>query len=332
LLLVAAVGVSPAAAGQQSRTRLARVELAGPLQGAELDYPDGSGASLALELVAGERRTLVVPLAAPTSAPDAAPEIVVGGEGEVRFAGWVQSDVELLESQWRRLSPALRGRPRPAALGDPGRSGPSVAALLLTCAGFTLVLRLRRQGLVALGVGALAAAVAYGAAARPASRGEVLRLLEGDGVGGGWLEVRVGRERLTVASAEAAWVETRPARAALRARVDEAPAGLRWTFMAPRATVVHVGLPALASDTLMRAGPNRLAALDPVWVREADGAWARHGAWDLGAALPEALPGPGEPPGWLNPALPLGTGILVARDASAPQAPGEQTWVRVVGF
>ena len=337
--LLAALGAAaPALADEGTRTPLARVELEGPLEAVDLSFPDGNGTTIALPLAAGERRTLTLPLPAPAIAAQALPVVTVQGAGAARFAGWVGSDVERLSAEWGRLPLGLRRRPRPPAPERAHTSGPPLAALLVACAGFLGALRWRRRGPLALAVGALAAAAAYALALPPPATGRELRLLEGDGSSGAWLALRVARERLELAPAAALLVETRPPLAPLRVRVEPGPQGPRWILLAPGATIDLLDLAPLEPDLLTRAGTNRLGALTQVWVREADGRWSRRGSWPAGAPLPAALAGPGEPPGWLNPALPMGTGVLLGRRASDPaEAPSgapapDALWVRLVGF
>jgi len=334
--LALALGV-PAAAAEGTRTPLGRVELVGPLQRVELGFPDGSGTTVAIPLASGEHRTLTLPLPSPSVAPDAQPRITVEGVGSARFAGWVGDDLTRLRQEWERLPPGLRLRPRPPALEDAPQRGPPLAALLVACAAFLLALRLRRRGLAALGVGLVGAAATYALGAPSQASGRELSVLEGDGTSEVWLAVHVGRERLVLEPADALRLETRPPRAVLDVLVDEGPHGLRWTLRARGATLDRLDLVSLEASVLTREGPNRLGALTQTWVRDGGGTWTRRGPWPAGATLPDALPGPGEPPGWMNPALPMGVGVLVARRSAASaevEASGKaaERWVRVVGF
>jgi len=338
-LVLAALAASSGPAQQPSRTHLATVELAGPLERVELDFPESSGATLELRLSKGERRTLTLPLAAPGGAPQAIPEVRAIGGGTARFAGWLQSDVARLAQEWERLPPGLRLRPRPPAPESRGAPEPPAAALLLACAGFLLALRWRSRAIRALSIGALAASAVFAAASRRAPVRTILRLLEGDGASGSWIAVVAAREHLSVQPSPALRVQTQPARAALRVRVSQPRGELLWSLEAARTTIYQTEVLELASGALTRAGPNRLGALAAAWVREADGEWTRRGRWELGEPLPGPLPGAGDPPGWINPALPLGTGILIGELDPAPsgaeQAYGEprvEAWVRVVGF
>jgi hypothetical protein len=75
---------------------------------------------------------------------------------------------------------------------------------------------------------------------------------------------------------------------------------------------------------------NRWADLDRVWLREADGTWSDRGVWPRGGPLPAAGRGGSLPPSWINPALPQGLSVLIARRASAGGA--APTWLRDYGF
>ena len=326
-------------ASQQTPTRVrsGRVALEGPLERAELRFADGSATVLELALAAGERRVLEVPLAPPQVASESEPRIEVRGAGSGAFVGWMVEEAASAEQAWGRLPPGLRQRPRPPAPAAPDAGRPPPAALLLCAAAFLLALRWRGRGGVALPIGAGGAAALLAlTAGQPPSR-EVLALLEGDGASGRWVAVRVARDRLEL-PAGATWrITTEPAQVPLRIAGHDLGGILRWSVESARATLHQTEILDLAPDTLTRAGSNRLGLLERTWVRDPDGRWTRRGRWALGQPLPEALDGPGEPPGWLNPALPMGTGVLIAQRPSAqdPAGPGEarvRGWVRVVGF
>lgn len=116
--------------------------------------------------------------------------------------------------------------------------------------------------------------------------------------------------------------------------------GWTWLLAAPRGAWV-VERTAPAGLRLLREEVNTWGDLDEVFLRGADGAWARRGRWGLGEALPAA---PAEaptqaraqaraqgtaPPGWLAAGLPQGVRVLVAR--LAPGTWGGEAWTPPAG-
>ena len=168
-LALAAAALAGAAHGQ-NRCWLGEVELAGPLTRVELDCGADGRTRLAGALMAGEHRTLTVPLplAPPLGveglASLAPPTITAEGGGSARWVGFAP---EQPERGWLRLSPGLRLRPRPptgAAAAAVSLSALAVAALAAAAAA---VLGARRRALSALSACA-GAAVAAALAGRPA--------------------------------------------------------------------------------------------------------------------------------------------------------------------
>ncbi len=334
-VLAALAGFARAQEVPENRVQFAQIELAGPLRKVELDYADGSGATLAIALRAGERRTLGIALPIPFGGRELEPRIAVDGSGTARIErrGPQQQGTE---PAWARVPMSLRQRPLPPAPSSGEAAGPPLAAWLLACAGFALALRWRDRGVLTLLAGAAGGAAALTVAELDSEPRLDRVVLEGVADSPVWLSVRVGAGRLEApAELASGWIETRPSRAALRLRAAEGPSGVPGTLDAPRAAIYRLDVIELGTGRVARAGPNRLASFVRTWVRDPDGTWTRRGSWSLGELLPAAAVGEGEPPSWIQPALPLGTGILIAEQAPDPSEDGDrapQTWVRCVGF
>ncbi len=335
-ILLLCAGAGEAIASQDpSRVRLARVALEGPLGGASLSYPDGSATHIEVQLARGERRTVDVPLAPPRSAPELQPAIAAPGEGRARLEVWLERDPR----DWERWPLGVRMRPWPPPLdGGASASGgrPPIAALLLSACGFLLVLRFRSRPIAALAWGLAGAASVLLFAAPGRGAGRALHWIEGEAESDRWLSVLVVRNRFACEPDPGLRLATAPAEAALEIRASFEPSP-RWSFASPGATLYVLAEARAPEAGLRREGPNRWAPLAEAWLREPGGAWSRRGPWPLGAALPAARSDRAEPPGWTNPGLAPGRGILVGRCASAPPlAPvpstPDETWLRLVGF
>lgn len=315
----------------ESRVRRAEIALEGPLEQVEIAFPDGSGAVLELELGEGERRTLNVPLPMPAGSPQLAPRIDVAGSGTARVTSDPGID-PLASEAWTRLPIGLRQRPLPPAPDSRDAASPPLAAWLLACAGFALALRARDRGVLALVAGALGGGAAFAAAWVGQGVRSELVLLEGVADSPFWLRVRTAEGKLDLpVDLGAARIETHPARAALRLRAREGPRGLATSLESAQAAIYQIEVEELGRERLTRAGSNDFASFSRVWVRDPDGSWSSRGAWDLGSGLPSAEPAAGVPPSWIQPALPLGTGILIAERVAEGDG-SLQTWVRLVGF
>jgi hypothetical protein len=312
----------------------AELDLAGPLRALEIATPR---ATLVVEadLDAGERRRAVVPFLATDGAEAPALRVLdPDSRGRAELVRRLDGDGA---RAWAAYPPATRARPRglPDATGGSSNARPPLSALLLAAAWLPLALAVRRRP-VALAAGALAtgAAVAALVALAPIAS-ETVRVLEGDTRGdssaGTWLEVLGSRGE--VASDPRTLV-----------RVDaSAPVAARIGLASLDRGPLHLGAPGstlFAFSTFapgaraIASGSNRWGDLDRVWTRTAAGEWSEHGAWALGAPMPAGRSG-AEPPGWLNPALPMGTGVLIARSVDRPpDAAGRpcETWLRVLGF
>jgi len=336
----------PLAAGE-NRHWVARFALEGPLDELVLDAGPYGTTRLVLRpaLLPGERREARLPL--PWRAPlggaslPADPELRIerrpADAGEARFLGWVAPQPS---AALEALPPGLASRPRPP-LGPGSARAPGLAtsALLLLLAALLLGRGLRGRGAGSAGparareirsnasavlVGLLVGGLLFFLGRRPAPPGAAVEVVEGDLARDAWLSVRSGRERLAGPFAR---LELEPAGRALAFELAGEEGG------EPRASAVAPGsvlsdlerLPTPADTTLDRPP---CGALDEVWLRAADGRWARLGAWPADAPAPageeRAQP---QLPGWLVTGLPPGTGVLVGRLADG----GEGRWMRVTG-
>jgi len=334
--LIALAGFANAQDAPESRVHFAEIVLAGPLRKVEIDYADGSGATLALELRAGETRTLNLALPIPAGGVALEPRVTVEGTGTAHVEP-PASPQHGTEPAWTRVPRSIRQRPLPPPdSGEEGAGGPPLAAWLFACAGFALALRWRDRGALALLAGAAGGGAAFTVAELDAQPHRDRSVLEGVADSPVWLKVRVGAGRLVAPTELAAgWIETRPARAPLRLRASDGPRGLEGTLESPRAAIYRLDVLELGIGRASRAGPNGLATFVRTWVRDPDGSWTRRGAWRAGESLPAAVAGAGEPPSWIQPALPLGAGILIAEQDAEPARtddPAPDAWVRLVGF
>lgn len=303
---------------QDARLAVGEVQLAGPFDGATLDCGPRGRVELRGSLLAGERRTLTVPL--PGQPLDGAPPRVEGAT----FLGYGEAPAP--------LPPALRRRSRPPVEGQAPVADPT--GLLVLLAGAAVVLAARRRPAAAAGGGVLVAAAVFGLQVRhPAEAPTRTRVLEGDGAA--WMLVEGAAGSLPIAETDLA-LEVDPARSPLRL-VGELGEG--WIAQGP----------ALWRRAALDPGARRLdgrlnlwGGLEQAWVRSPEGTWTARGAWGLGEPLPGPLSGSGAgsgPPGWLAAGLPQGRGVLVARPAPGAWAGGpgpggvpEVVWLRLVGF
>jgi hypothetical protein len=318
----------------ESRVRVSLVALEGPLRGVEMTHSDGSGARIELSLVEGESRTLRLPLPVPVGAQDVEPRIEVDGLGSARILPSTVATGDSLMQAAARLPMSLRQRPLPPPPAARDPSSPPPAAWLLACAGFSLALRLRARGAHALLAGLAGGGAALAVSAAEQEVHNELVVLEGSADSPMWLRVRTGNGRFALPDpTEAVWIETRPPRAPLDLRVREGAHGLEVALQSRSA--IYQLEPFELGQALTRSGPNSITPFERVWVREPDGAWSQRGPWHRGKPLPPADPGESQPPSWIQPALPLGTGILIAKEARETVGVGgmvTERWVRLVGF
>ncbi len=320
------------AAAGENRLWLAELELAGPLERVEVAV-DGGTTVLAGPLLAGERRTLLVPvpaLAAPALGPAELwpePGVRADGDGTAAFVRWRESEPDAF---WSGVPRGLQARPRPPLAGARPRA--SVAALCTCAAALVLALGARRRAaLAALGAGA-----ALAAALLPAAGGDAppIAVLEADLAGGAWVRVLAARDALALpadlgAAGESVRLESEPEGGALVFEASLAAGAPRWSVRAPGA-LLHL-LERRAPDPDARPGRNPFGELAEAWVRDAAGTWSALGRWPRGTPRPApgaAGRGTPAPPGWLAAGLPQGVGVLVGRLAE----PGRAAWVRASGF
>ena len=338
LVLLGAPG-EPGARAQQGENRhwTARFALEGPLEELRLGAgPAGVwGTSvLDLELLPGERRELVLPLAwrsplgtralpmEPELAPVARPE----GAGGGRFLGWTATQpADALDA----LPPGLAARPRPPlAPGLPGLGAPGfLLALVALVLGAGLARRPRASAGAAPGGAGAGAAPGEGprdlarepGAASPAGTAAALLLAAGVGL----LLFLLGRrapppappvEVLEGDLARGAWLQVRSAAGELAgpfARLEVDPAGARIDFLVRpsgeplaraegpsggRAARLHALLPLEGPRAAPGGGLAEppFGTLEEAWARTPGGRWRRLGTWRAGEPAPSVRAG-GEP-------------------------------------
>ena len=323
--------VALALARGENRLWFVDVELEGP--GAELVLDCGADGATRVPgpFLAGEQRTLCVPVPARSPLGGAGlgavplPRVELrgapGGAGSARVRGW---SAEQPAAELERRVGALLARPRPPGPG--AHAGPSVAELLLLFVAGVLALRWRRRlvpcALVGLGAGALGFALAR----RDVGERAVVAVQELDlGTGAGLaLEVYVARDELALPRAER--LEVVPAGHALELEARDGA----WRARARGAELQALSAGDGAALALLDPADNGWRDLALAWTRDAGGVWRARGAWPRGAALERGEPGAGAP-GWLASALPPGRGVLVGRLAE-PEEGVSAAWVRCVGF
>ena len=342
--LVLWIAVLPPIAARQEGDwcNMARVRLTGPLEGATFDPRHFALTTRVLvDLLPGEPRTLDLPF--PFGPPADAESIEAralprGAEGRAEFLEWVASEAD---ARWRSLPRGLRARPLPP-VGEL-RLRASAGEVLILLASLLLALGARRRPALLLASGAAGALAVLCVGLAGGDRlGPGLRLLEGDGASGLWLSVDCDRDRMRLPAGEPLRLELRTAGLGLWWTVDlRAPRPDPW--MAERIGNTFYRYEAIpAGERSFDRERNRWGRLEECWVRGVDGVWSAHGRWDLGDPLPPGLEegeGAAAPPGWLNPALPQGTGILIGRLAPGafgsrpePGLPHRPAWVRLLGF
>jgi len=321
--------VALALARGENRLWFVDVELEGP--GAELVLDCGADGATRVPgpFLAGEHRSLCVPVPARSplgvealgSVPLPSVELRgdPGGAGSAHVRGW---SAEQPGAELERRVGALLTRPRPPAPG--AHAGPSAAELLILFVAGVLALRWRRRLVPCVLVGLGAGALGFALARRDAGERAVVLVQELDLGSGLALEVRVARDELALARTER--LEVVPAGHAL---LLEARAGA-WRARARGAELQS--LSAVNGPAAERLDPARNGWRDlaRAWTRDAAGVWRARGAWNVGAALETGEPGAGAP-GWLASALPPGRGVLVGRLAEAEEGVSA-AWVRCVGF
>lgn len=302
------------------RLHVCEVEIEGPLERFVLSLGDSATTEVERSFLAGERRTLEIPVAARTPAalvpgdPWPLPEVTgVEGAGSVRPLRW-RADPGA--AAWSSVPVALRLRSRPP-VPEPG-SGVGPVSFLLLAAGLVGVLAAGRRGrtaaLLAVGV-AVPLLLLPGGGAGP----DDVVVWEADAASPVALNVQGRRHRLGLNPGErledgfADRLEVRPEAAPIRISWRSSGGhtpGPGWVAEAPGAELFTFWAHAGAGLEAVPHEPER--ALER-WVRTAGGNWS-------GAEEP--------PPGWLVTGLPMGTGILLARFGDR----AGRTWLRLSGY
>jgi hypothetical protein len=331
--LAAALALSVALVSQGlGRIRQAEVELRGPLAALEVELPGQASTRLELGLAPGELRTVSVPVFAGVDGAELVLRELPEQEGSARWVGWTREGEAELAEHWRALPSGLRTRPA-VARGD-GVAGrePQPAALVFSAALLVLALALRRRPALAcaVGVGGGVALVLWLASAAATTR--ELRVLEGEG-DGPWLAWDSGFDSLVIPAALPLQVEVEPRSASVQAFGALSAAGVGELTLVARGALLRRASAVDPGPRRVSASVNGWGAFEEVWLRSGDGRWTAHGPWEAGAALPAGRPG--DPPGALNPALPQGVTVLVARLApgvfSAGAPAGRPVWLRWIG-
>jgi len=336
------------------------VALDGPMEGAEVGYPELPPLRIEATLAAGE--SVVVRALVPGPPPDEESGALdpLAGDPAVRVDGDGAAEVRSLAAPARfdAVAEAALARARPPAAAI-ARSGAAEEAGGRALAGWLLVV-----ACAAAAMGASAAATRLGALAGLAATLALTAVVGwvplaagaggARGPGAGDAEPAPGpahtvHEGQRLAAGGLAWrtVERRLLPARIRAdeldrvtvlpgaRVPRCRAVVRggdaavWLLPpAPRAAAVDVVAP--AEDlryAVVTPEVNSLGDLEEAWWRSADGAVRPLGPWPRGAARPEPVPAAqersGAPPDWGFAGAPVGREGLLGRLPGGP-------WVRVV--
>ncbi|MDP6762550.1 MAG: hypothetical protein QF903_16080 [Planctomycetota bacterium] len=294
------------------------LRLEGPLGAVVLE---GSGwrTSVVGEVGPGEVCTLVVPIVAGDAPRGAAPGAPLlspaDGAGDAVLTPAIAAAPE-----WDALPAGLRRRTLPPVAAR--LPGPGAAHLALLCAVAVLILAAWRRTPAALALGLAGALACFVLPQRPPQPSAV-EVLEGDGASGRWLVVRGAVGTLELSPDRPGWCESIPASAKRRLEVT-LDGGPHWALEGEGLALYSLA----EAGRLGRLDPerNELADLASVWRRDGAGRWSAHGPWGHDEALPAAVEGGGEPPGWLVSVLPQGVGITVGRAEAG--AAGTPRWVR----
>jgi hypothetical protein len=299
------------------RFREAEVQLVGPLDSVRCEIPGRGATTVECDLVEGETRAVVVPLAATARDGDPVVSHVPRGAGSARWSAWLRDRTSEAGRHWGSLPVGLRTRPWPMPPSeDAGRRVPPVA-LLAALAWLPVAWSLRRKRL-ALGLASAAAVAVVAAAGSGRVPARELRVVEIDGATGISVVVEIGRDRAEVPREPPLYFATVPEHLPVESAVDLR--GGPWRLEARGVTFLRWTEPVLEERErlVQRLGSARYEAS---WTRTPDGIWSAEGP---GAETPD-------PPGWLNPALPLGVRARIGKLESDPEHPGRETWIRALG-
>lgn len=324
------------AQGHGARAALAKIEIEGPCAEISLELEGAGRAVLSLErpLASGERRTLslAVPLPFESLPSEVWSRAVAAELAKTEHARLIEI---VAPQELGEVAADLLARPRPLLEARAARVPWS--ALLVLGAAFALALSQRRRVwavtlIAACGAAAVSILTITSREPTPAA----LRILEArfeTSLGEPWLAVLAGRGELVGANLSNSRQELVPGRALLECRT-EAEAAL-FSLSSRGATLYQLRAFDPGTRRLSRE-VNAFGLFTEAWLREADGAWLRLGQWPLGESLPGGVAG--EPPGWLVPALPMGSSIFVGRLApesvsrAFPGEPEATTWLRGLGL
>ncbi len=324
------------AQGHGARAALAKIEIEGPCAEISLELEGAGHAVLSLDrpLAAGERRTftLAVPLPSESLPSEVWSRFVAAELAKTGHARLVEivAPLELGE-----VAADLQARPRPQL--EPRAARAPWSALFVLGAAFLMTLSLRRRvSAVTLIALCAAAAVLVLTLTSRTPNPTVLRILEARfqaSPGDPWLAVLAVRGELVAADLSTSRLEVLPGRALVHCRTQAEPSLI--SLSSPGSTLYQLRLFASGTRRLSRE-VNAFGLFTEAWLREADGSWSRLGPWPLGESLPQGVAG--EPPGWLVPALPMGSSIFVGQLASEvvsqafPAEPEATTWLRGLGL
>jgi hypothetical protein len=313
--------------GRENRLHLATVELVGPLEEARFDLGAMGETRVVGPLAEGERRTVQVPLPAWGDPRGAEPDVEVDGAGQARFVEWDAGGNAELARRWLAVPAGLRARPLPLPPAVDRRRPPE-GAVLVVVAVFLVGLALRRRPGLGHALGLVGAAGVLFIALPGERAPSAVAVHEGDG--DRWVTVVVDRGSLWALLEDGALrFEVSPPRAALTWTVELSSKYGFWKGSARGAVVFLVR--AWDPEGAFHEARNEVMGLEEAWVREAGSpGWVAHPPWPRGHGLQSPI-GPADPPGWLNPALPMGTGVLIGR--AEPQfLSTEHHWIRLTGF
>jgi hypothetical protein len=329
--LVFAVAQSDAA-----RVGAARVEITGPCSGISAQLSGAGRLELTLDpaLSAGERRTFE--LAVPLPAASLPLEVWKRALSHALEASEHAKLIELEPAaELDGVAPELLARPRVELAARGARVPWSALCVLGAALAITLTHRRRiwiATSIALLAGGSILALVrGLGAPTIPAAR--MLETRFDQPPGEPMLARESRRGRLELDDLRRGRIEVTPRQKEIRCRTQPAP--VRFALEAPGATFVRSIAVDPATRRLSRE-VNAFASFEAAWLREPDGTWSYLGPWNLGQAIPPGQPG--EPPGWLVPALPMGTSIFLGRleDNPFPQAfagaDGPAVWLRGLGL
>ena len=294
-----------------ARATLARIEISGPCAGLSVELEGAGSFALDLDqpLAPGERRTfsLAVPLPAVALPIKLWSRVVEKALEATSHAKLIELEPAL---EWSGLSSELLARPRPVLAASGARLPWS--ALFVLGAALAITLSHRRRILVVTGIalfaGASVFALARGLGAGAISAARILEARFDQAPGEAFLAVEARRGKIELAELGRSRIEVTPPRSLVHCRTSAA--GTHFVLDAATATFVQLRAVDPGARRLSRE-VNAFGRFDEVWLREASGPWRYLGAWNLGDPLPEGRPG--EPPGWLVPALPMGSTIFLGR-------------------